>query len=174
MSLATTVTTTETEVIRVYDVALSDQDAEALGVADIATALGSSDLDETYVEIFAIDALDKLGLKGYMVEGLGIPAADIEPYVERITAVSGYVVVVLSKAFKGTTQTLKNGHPLRLIGAFSERKAEPVDVDLTSEAAQRREPAPKKQKSEAAQSGMVATVALIFMFAFVGLILWIA
>lgn len=174
MTLATQVTATEAEVIRVYEVALPADEADSLTTVDVATALGVAELDDEYVDILAIDALDDLGLIGYLIEGLGIPALSLEAYSERIIAAEGIVVIVLSKAFKNQAATLKNGHPLRLIGAFSERKADTLDVDLTTPSAEKSAPKPKKQKSEAAQSGMVATFALLFMFAFVALIIWIA
>lgn len=174
MNLASHATATETEVIRVYEVALSDVDAEKLTSNDIAQALGVPDLDGEYVEIFPISALDEFGLQGYMTEGLGIPAGSLDDYAERINAANGHIVVVLSKAFKARAVDLKNGHPLRLIGAFSERKAESLNIELSSDAAYRQDPKPRKQKSQAAQSGMVATFALLFLFVFVALIVWIA
>lgn len=178
MTLASTVTASEAEVIRVYEVALPDQKAEALTVADIGRALtlneADSDLDPEYVDIFPVNALDDYGLKGYLIEGLGIREGALAPYDSKIQRAEGYIVVVLSKAFRNKPLGLKNGHPLRLIGAFSERKAESIDVDLTTPSAEKSAPKPKKQKSEAAQSGMVATVALLVMFAFVALIVWIS
>jgi hypothetical protein len=172
MTLATKVTASEAEVIRVYTVALPDAEARKLTADDVATALGVTDLDPEYVDIFPVEALDEFGLKGYMTEGLGISAPSLENYAEAIKAAKGTIVVVLSKAFKSRSATLKNGHPLRLIGAFTERKAESIDVDLTSQSAAKQPP--KTQKSQAAQSGMVATAVLLFMFAFVALIVWIS
>jgi len=174
MTLATNVTATEAEVIRVYEVALPEDDAKSLTKDDVASALGVAELDEDYVDVFPISALDEYGLAGYLTEGLGIPAASLTEYSERIRTANGVIVVVLSKAFQGRAEVLKNGHPLRLIGAFSERKAEAIDVDLSTPSAEKTEPKPKKQKSEAAQSGMVATFALLFMFVFVALIVWIS
>lgn len=174
MTLATTVSASEAEVIRVYEVALPGDDANGLVTEDVAKALGVADLDGEYVDIFPVSALDEFGLTGYMIEGLGIPADALKEYDARIKTVSGYVVVVLSKAFQGRAATLLNGHPLRLIGAFNERKAENFDIDLTSKTASSHAPKPKKQKSQAAQSGMVATFALLFMFVFVAVIVWLA
>jgi hypothetical protein len=170
MTLATQVTTSEAEVIRVYSVALPED--ETITTKDVAEALGVADLDDEYVDIFPVAALDEYGLKGYMTEGLGIPADALTDYAEAIAAAKGTIVVVLSKAFQGRAETLKNGHPLRLIGAFTERKSETIDVDLSTPSAEKQKP--KKRKSEAAQSGMVATFALLFMFVFVALIVWIA
>jgi hypothetical protein len=178
MTLASTVSASEAEVIRVYEVALPLDEAENLSVADVGKAItlneADSDLDPDYVDIFPISALDEFGLKGYMTEGLGIRAGALTPYEGKIARAEGYIVVVLSKAFRTKPLGLKNGHPLRLIGAFREAQAEREDVDLTSDAAQMQTPKPKKQKSQAAQSGMVATFALIFMFVFVALIVWIS
>ncbi|MEP5761945.1 MAG: hypothetical protein ABJ327_22055 [Litoreibacter sp.] len=175
MNLATHVTATEIEVIRLYEVALPAIEAQGFSAADVSAALSVIDLDSEYIDIFELDTLDELGLRGYMIDGLGIPESALVPYQERISAISGYVVVVLSRAFNGHESTLKNGHPLRLIGAFREDTADPNGVDLSSVAATEKTPKPaKKQKSQAAQSGMVATFVLLFMFLFVAVIIWSA
>jgi hypothetical protein len=46
-------------------------------------------------------------------------------------------------------------------------------MDVTSETPDQDVPAPKK-KSDAAMSGMVATYALLFAFAFTAIIVWIS
>lgn len=173
MSLADSVTAHETEVIRLYEIALPD--ATPFTTSDVASALGTDGLDSDYVDIFAVDVLDELGLRGYMIDGLGIPEDALDPYLDRITQVTGQVAVVLTKAFQGRALTLKNSHPLRLIGAFHEGQAPRIDVDLTSKAATQKTPKPtKKPKSQAAQSGMIATFVLLFMFLFAAVILWFA
>lgn len=175
MTLATEVTETEIEVIRLYEIALPLQEASSITADDVADALGTPRLNEEYVDIFDINTLDEMGLKGYMVEGLGVPKDSITPYSERIAQIDGFVVVVLSKAFESRPIALLNSHPLRLVGAFTERQADQGNVDLTSKAATEKMLKPtKKPKSQAAQSGMIATFALLFMFLFVAVIVWIA
>jgi len=138
-------------------------------------ALGVTHLDPEFVELFALGNLDGLGLAGYLTDGLGVAEADVKPYASRLNAMTGFVLIVLSKAFGGQEATIKPTAPLKWIGTYTEEGASISFEPLTSEAATGTlsEAAPKPPKSDARVGGMIAMYALIAMFAFVGLIIWV-
>ncbi|NSX56492.1 hypothetical protein [Parasulfitobacter algicola] len=170
------VSTNETGIIRLYDITLPDTQAKALTATDVQQALGVDRLNGDYIDIFPISTLQGVGLLGYMIDGLGIAADDLVADKDRIDQITGYVVVILSRAFGGQTVTLRPDASLQLIGTYSEAQSKTAPVDLQAETAQPKQadtPPSKKPKSNAAISGMVATVALLVMFALVGLMIWI-
>lgn len=178
MGLATEVSAGEREVIRLYELKLPKEQVREVTGAEVAKALGVPELDQEYLDIFLLEALQELGLRGYLTEGLGIAEADLAPYAERIDAVDVAAVVVLSRAFKEKPARLKNGHPLDLVGAFREAKGAQAYVplppaDMTEEPPEPQQ-APQRRKSDAAMSGMVATGALLVLFVVVAIFVWLA
>lgn len=89
----------------------------------LAQALGATALDADYVELFDLRDLDDLGLTGYMVEGLGISAADVKEDAARLSSQKGWMLVVLSSAFDGVEQRLTPKSPLRWVGTYKEEAA---------------------------------------------------
>lgn len=178
MGLATDVREGEREVIRLYELKLPKAEVRGFSADDVAQALGVAKLDAEYLDIFLLETLQDLGLRGYLTEGLGIAAADLEPVSERIDAVDTAAVVVLSRAFASKPATLKNGHPLELIGAFREARGADSYVPLppahVTEEPHEPEAPRKTRKSDAAMSGMVATAALLVLFALVALVVFLA
>lgn len=138
-------------------------------------ALGIKDLDEEFVEVFAIDDLEDFGLTGYMIEGLGIAEDDISRQRAQLNAIKGFVLIVYSAAFKGIAQALSPKAPLRWIGTYVEDREPVTFAPLPADSAKGNVPAPAKASpSDAAMSGRVATIALLIMFALVGVMIWVA
>ncbi|MFY0618398.1 hypothetical protein [Shimia sp.] len=102
-------------------------------------ALGATYLDQDFVEIFDIDDLEDLGLTGYMTDGLGIAEADLVEDGARLSAQTGWVMVIVSSAFKETEQALNPHKPLRWLGTYKEEGApvhfEPLLSNAASESA---------------------------------------
>lgn len=98
-------------------------------------ALGADTLDPEHVEVFPVDDLEGVGLAGYLEDGLGVPEDQLDDMRARLDAQKGWVMVVTSKAFDGTAQTLAPRAPLRLIGSFSEERAPVSFRTLPSETA---------------------------------------
>ncbi|PJI93028.1 hypothetical protein BC777_1895 [Yoonia maricola] len=143
--------------------------------APINRALGVTYLDCDFVELFPLSNLDGLGLAGYLTEGLGVAEADVKPHASRLNAMSGHVLIVLSKAFGGFETTITPIAPLKWIGTYLEEGASVKFEPLPSEAAIGTAGTSKVKppKSDARVGGMIAMYALIAMFAFVGLLIWI-
>lgn len=144
--------------------------------APINRALGVTYLDSDFVELFPLSNLEGVGLAGYLTDGLGVAAEDVKPHASRLNAMSGQVLIVLSSAFGGFEATITPTAPLKWIGTYTEEGASVKFEPLPSDGAKGAPvtPAGKPPKSDARVGGMIAMYALIAMFAFVGLIIWIS
>lgn len=177
------VTATERGVIRIFMANLTTEQAASFTErpdedtpATINRALGVTNLDSDFVELFPLSNLDGLGLAGYLTEGLGVAAEDVKPNASRLNAMSGHVLIVLSQAFGGFETTITPTAPLKWIGTYTEEGASMKFEPLPSEGAKGTTEAPtgKPAKSDARIGGMIAMYALIAMFAFVALLIWVA
>lgn len=183
MSETFQVSPTEHGVIRIFMVNLSADEAarfiespDGTSPAPVNRALGVDELDHTFVELFALNSLEGVGLAGYLVEGLGVAEADVAPYRSRLNGMSGHVLIVLSQAFGGHAATITPVAPLKWIGTYTEEGASVKFEPLPSKGAEGAvtgAPA-KAPKSDARIGGMIAMYTLIAMFALVGLMIWVA
>lgn len=177
----------ERGVVRLFAVDLPASEIEAFGRPnheadtddppwELRQALGAEYLDADFVELFPLADLKGVGLTGYMTEGLGIAEADVEPDRARLEALSGHVLVVLSAAFGGVAQVIAPRTPLRWIGTYVEEHAPVQFRPLPTEAAKGNvnTTTTTKSPSDAAISGRVATVVLVFLGLLVWLMVWIA
>lgn len=188
----------ERGVVRVFALSMTPAEAKALranipadpddtDTPDPQTALlGATYLDSDFTEIFPLSNLEGLGLVGYLEQGNGVDPAQLAPDARKLAALEGWVFLVFSSAFGGFAQTLSPGPELTLIGAYSEvprdvtprgKIASEAALPYTGAAAE--EPTsggkPKRKKrSDAAMSGMVATVVLVLLGLFTWLFIWIA
>lgn len=102
----------------VADFARPDPDTDSWPLRD---ALGAQRLDPEGVEILRVADLQGLGLAGYLTEGQGMDAREVDEMRPQLDRVSGYVAVVTSRAFEGRAQVLTPRTPLRWIGTFAEQ-----------------------------------------------------
>ncbi|SFB00065.1 hypothetical protein SAMN05421688_2245 [Poseidonocella pacifica] len=115
----------ERGLVRLFSVDLPEGDVEAFGRMDrgegpLTDALGAGPIDEKYVEIFPVESLDDVGLSGYLVDGLGVPAEQLAGEKARLDGLQGHVLVLLSGAFGGREVTFAPRAPLRWIGTYAE------------------------------------------------------
>lgn len=120
------VTATEHGVVRVFAIDLpSEQAADLADDGDldgIRRALGATELDADFVEIFTVSDLVPMGLSGFLIEGMGVAPEELGSDAARLDAQKGYVAVVMSKAFGGSPQMLKTQAPLRWLGSWREER----------------------------------------------------
>lgn len=161
----------ERGLVRLFAVDVPPAELDAF---DAASALGVEMLDPEQVEVFALADLKGVGLSGYMREGLGIAADEID--AARLDAFEGVVMVLRSAALGGTEVTLTPQATLRWIGTYREETA-PVTFEPLPGASARgaaTTEAPAKRPSDAAMSGRVASIALLVIFALTAIVVWIA
>ena len=147
--------------------------------ASLASALGVSIADPDDVQIVADAVLRDLGLAQFLMMGYGIAEAEIGPEMEALNTLTGSFAVIRSGAFGEAATTLRPSEDAALIATFHEEGAAPAPLTpLQADSAQGTvaDPVPpvKKPKSDARIGGMVATLALLVLFALVGLMIWIA
>lgn len=133
-------------------------------------ALIGAELDPDQVDILHPGDLEEIGLYGYLINGMGIAADQINR--AEIEAITGPVAVVRSAAFLGQGARMTIDPPLQLIATYRESRGDMVGGPLHSDAAHR-QPG-KAAPSNAAMSGRVAMVALLVIFALVAVMIWVA
>lgn len=133
----------ESGVVRVFDLDLPQAEIAAMkegpidGMTDpAAQLLGLRQLRRDGIEIFPVTDLAGLGLPGYLSQGGGIPEAALAADAERLTAISGHVMIVYSRAFDGDAATLKPDPRLTLVGAYAEPRDSGIPEKMKSEAAE--------------------------------------
>jgi hypothetical protein len=183
MSESFQIKATERGVVRIFMVnltanqiaALNDATQDDEAPAAIKQALGVTQLDNKFIELFPLGNLEGVGLAGYLTDGLGVSKADVAPHASRLNGMTGQVLIVLSAAFGGKEATLTPTAPLKWIGTYLEEGANMAFEPLVSDAAKGTlDTKPTKPaKSDARVGGMIAMYALIAMFAFVGLLIWV-
>lgn len=120
-----TVPASEHGVVRVFSLEIEAGGARAFDAPGaVAAALGVDSVDTDYVEVFPVTDLAGVGLAAYLTDGCGVPEEVIDPDRARLDALTGHLMVVLSKAFGGRAMRIAPAAQLKLVGVYSET---PVD-----------------------------------------------
>ncbi len=170
-------------VVWVFSVDLPEADLEAFtgkaganGAAPpVAGALGLTRVDPARIEAFDAATMRDYGLPAYLTEANGMDAETVAPDRDRLTALTGPVLLVFGEALPEGTERLKPKAPLRLIGRYAEALDLAPRTAPVSEAA--KGPvgdAPRTAPSQAAMSGRVAGIALLVLFLLVAVMIWVA
>lgn len=165
--------------LRLFAVNLTPQEVTALEEGKpekIGLMLGAGDLDTSFLELVQISDLEALGLTGYLHEGYGLSDAVLGPDRSKLNALAGHVLIVLSLAFRNKAVKIKARPDLTLIGSYvTDGPDWSGGLDIESKSAEPYSgPPPKKRPSDAAMSGRIATFALLFIFIFTAVFIWIA
>ena len=169
----------ETGVIRLFGINLPE--AEITRFTDdgsaLNDALGTTTLLPSGFQIFPVSDLAGVGLSQYLIDGHAIPTNQIDPMRPQLDAVTGHVLLVFSSAFAGKALTLTHRAPLHHVATFFEETLPVTFEALPDESAQHQTPEPekpRKQVSDAAMSGRIATVALLVAFGVAAMMVWMA
>jgi hypothetical protein len=133
-----TVPAHETGAVRVFAVNLPEEEIAPFRRGDgdrIRAALGLDFIDRDFVETLKAADLKPIGLAGYLIEGLGIPADALAADRARLDALEGHVLLVHSTAFGGRDATISPTPEVTYIGTYREPKTVPSFDPLTSESA---------------------------------------
>ncbi|SFJ82956.1 hypothetical protein [Celeribacter neptunius] len=154
-----------------YDGPVEDLNAELISSTGFAEALGLwvPPASEA-VEWFDLAAMTDYGFARYLEEASGF---DIGDDAEKLDALEGVVVMLYSTGLNAKETRLAPEPPFALIGRYGM----PLDLSpiekIESDSAAGLLPQGKPPKSPARISGMVATLVLVFLAAFVALFVWI-
>jgi hypothetical protein len=142
--------------------------------ADAAVRLFGVAVDVAQVEVFHSDDIAAIGLAAYLTEGNAVAEAQIAADQGMLDAYRGYVLTIRSQAFGGRAALLDPAPKARLLGTYAE-EVPPVRFDpLPTPSASGVLAGGKPPMSDARIGGMVATVALILMFALTAFVIWFA
>jgi hypothetical protein len=141
-----------------------DEAAERPDPGDVAQLIGLETVDTRYIEVFPAKDVAELGLSRYLADALDVKAEALAGNRAKLDALEGYVMLVLSAAFKGGAHTLTPGPALTHIGTFpTEAAAAPAAEPLpdpggtTMPAPEASERAPRARLG----SGTIALVVLV-------------
>lgn len=117
---------------RVFAVNLPWAEAQATTAQAL---LGVEDLPEGAATLFPVADLADIGLTGYLTEGLGLSDDQIAVDKSKLSALDGFVLVLVSNLLKGQAVTVDPGPNLTLIGTYLDVPAAVDLTPLTSDAA---------------------------------------
>lgn len=166
----------------VFGVDLTEPEARALleypdedSRSPLEELLGVSFLDEDFIEIFDAKWLASYGFAHYLTEANGMSEDSVSPDAARLDALEGTVLLVFPQALREGA-TMEPRYPLQFVGSYLEAMEIRVPEPMPTESAKGvlEGPAGKPRPSDAAILGRVATAALIFLFALVLLMVWVA
>lgn len=106
--------------VRVFTARLTPDDLQRDKGRLVVELLGDPELDPAFVEIFDLADLSGVGLAGYLSDGLGLPEATLTADRARLDALTGPVLILLSKALHGRAGNLAPDPRLTLIGTYVE------------------------------------------------------
>ncbi len=156
-----------------YRVSMELQHFEA--VDRLATVLGVDSLSAEDVQIVDLSAVRDMGLTTLLVEGYGVSEDDITSQTDTLNALKGHVAILRSGAFDGAAVTLKSTDEARLIATLHEpRMSAPTPMPSYDSASGSSGGTGRKPISDKAMSGRIAMYALLAIFAFTALIVWLA
>ncbi|MEM6587500.1 MAG: hypothetical protein AAF641_03560 [Pseudomonadota bacterium] len=141
----------------------------------LAAALGVESLRAEDVQIIDLSALHDMGLTSFLMEGYGVAEGDIAPHAETLNALKGHIAILRSGAFAGAALTLPDTDEARLIATLSEpRMSAPTPMPSYDSASGTSGAKKRKPVSDKAMSGRIAMYALLAVFAFTFLFVWLA
>lgn len=175
MTDSLTIRSGEIGVVRVFALDMPAEQAQFLHEPGaLAQVLGIDQINPEFTDIFAVSDMEGVGLAGYLMEGCGVPSDQITPHLARLDAISGYVLVLHSRAFNEKSVSLTPAANLRLIGLY---QVEPVDWTGAPIETASAKPnsgtriAPRQARAEARKIG--GTVFAIFMAIIIAVVLFV-
>ncbi|MBE0414429.1 hypothetical protein [Yoonia sp.] len=156
--------------IRVFatDQAIAEPTAETL------EQLFGAKLDMTFIDVVRTADLGDMTLTDYIAQGYDMSPDAVDK--RAVNAINGTAILILSRATSGQAETLTLALGMRHVTTYSRdvRITAPVSLPDGSAKGIIGDVPAKAPKSDARIGGMIATVALIVMFALVGLMIWVA
>ena len=170
MTAPLTIPADERGLLRLFSLDMPAEQARFLSEPGAAAQmLGVDDLDPAQTDIIALDDLADIGLSQYLIDGFSIPPDQID--IPTLTALSGHVMLVRSRAFRNRATTVTPAPQLTLIATFTEPQTDWSAPPMQTPSAHLR-PSPRTIRSETRRLGfalfaftMVLVVAIVILVA---------
>lgn len=160
--------------IRVFAVAEPHKDLIEKTPESLLATFGTNALNIDFVDVLDVEELgEELDLLDYIAEGYDVAVDEGDMAV--LSRQTGIVVFIMSRAHEGVALDLTLGDGVRQLTTLGRGARMTVAARIDTEASDGVIGAPdaKPAKSDARVGGMVATIALVLMFALVGLMVWV-
>ena len=159
--------------LRVFALDFAPPDALKLKTTEGLAGSFGVILNPAYVDVIDIAALGEMSLKDYVKQGYDF---DLDPAdTAALSELQGWVVIVMSRATAGAETTLDLTPGLRHVTTIGTQMTLNPQAPLESDAAKGvLTPPTKKPMSDARIGGMIATLALLVLFALVAVMIWVA
>lgn len=177
MNAIATVPAGEHGVVRVFVLGyrVSMELAHFDAVDRLAQELGVESLQADDVQIVDLSAVRDMGLSAFLMEAYGVSEEELAPQKTMLDGLSGHVAVLRSGAFGGAEVNLTTKEEARLIATLHEpRMSAPQPMPHYDSAKGDTGGQGRKPVSDKAMSGRVAMYALLAVFAFTIMFVWIA
>jgi len=169
MSDPLTVPEGEARVVRLFHLALPPEQVRFLRdePGAMADVLGLTSLDTEHADLIKIADLDELGLATYLTDGAGVPEAEVAPDRDRLAALEGWVLVVLSRAFGGKAAQIRPAKGVNLVATYGQSPTDWTARPLETESARRRTPPPREVRARSRRIGGVIFAVIMVLVALV-------
>jgi hypothetical protein len=165
----------EHAVLRLFSLNMRPEEARFLrepGAA--AQVLGVENLNPDQIEIFPLSDLEDLGLVGYLTEGCGLSPDQLDP--AKLDALSGWIMILRSKAFEGQPMQLIPNSGVTLVGVYTEDGTDWTAQPLPTQSAQlysAPSKSPRQIRSEARRLGfgLFAVIMTLIILAVIKVVL---
>ncbi len=139
----------------------------------LAEVLGAEGLDPDFIDVFDTNALGDMTVVDFLSRGY-----DLTPDVADLAmlkGLEGVVLLLMSRATNGAETTLQLGRGVNHVTTLGDQAILGAPQPLKSAASQGviEHGAARSKKSDARIGGMVATIVLVLMMLFVGLMVWV-
>lgn len=157
-----------------YRVSMEVQHFEA--VDRLAAALGLETLVSEDVQIVDLSTIRDMGLSSFLSEAYGVSDEELAPLNDTLEDLKGHIAILRSGAFGGAALTIPMSDEVRFIATLNEPRMSAPAPMPSYESAKSEGPTgqPRKPVSDKAMSGRVAMYALLAVFAFTIMFVWIA
>ncbi len=164
-------------VVRVFTLGyrVSMELAHFEAVDRLKEALGLEELNADDVQIVDLSAVREMGFSAFLMQAYDVTEDEITPLAATLDALKGHVAVLRSGAFKGVGATVNATGETRLVATLHEpRMSAPEPMPHYDSATGEVTGKTRKPVSDAAMSGRIAMYALLVVFAFTIMFVWIA
>ncbi|KUJ76386.1 hypothetical protein AVO45_11335 [Ruegeria marisrubri] len=162
----------ERGVLRLFTLDMRPEEARFLREPGAAEQmLGVDSLDHTQIDVFPVSDLEELGLYGYLSEGCGISADQLDR--ATLDRIKGWVMVLRSKAFQDRAEELQPDPRLTLVGLYTEEATNWRGAPIETQSARPYSAPPGRvfQDDKARRIGSIFLALILVLI--VGGILWL-
>ncbi len=160
----------EQRVLRLFALDMRPEQARFLQEPGAAAhVLGVAALVDEQVEVFPVSDLEEVGLWGYLSEGCGVDPAQLDR--PALGMVTGWVLLVRSKAFAGKEVELSPDEGVSLIGIYTEDGTDWSAEPIQTESAAPYSAAPPTSAAEARRTRQIVLTFLVGLTLVITLVL---